>query len=159
MIIQTHTFRQKISKTIALSYSWYLRKVRGVDLGKNCQISWRAVIDRANPRGIHIGDNSRVALEALIIAHDFSRGGDYKCHTYIGNNCVIGGRAIILPGVRLGDHVFVGAGSVVTKSVPGHCLVAGNPARIIRTGIEISDKTQIVNSGELTRKESRPFDV
>ena len=81
--------------------------------------------------------------------------GKNKVDTYIGKRCVIGGRAIITPGVTLGDHVFVGAGSVVTKSFPSHCLIAGNPARIIRTGIEISEKSQIVNFGTLVKnKES-----
>lgn len=147
------SFRQKISRVINRSYGVYLRKIRGVDVGKNCQISWRALIDRAHPKGVHIGDGTRVALEAMIIAHDYSRGeGKMWCDTYIGKHCVIGGRAIILLGVSLGDHVFVGAGSVVTKSFPSHCLIAGNPARMIRFGIEISDRTQIVNRGKLVEK-------
>ncbi|WP_373326703.1 DapH/DapD/GlmU-related protein, partial [Cronobacter turicensis] len=44
----------------------------------------------------------------------------------------IGGRAIINPGVTLGDNVVVGSGAVVTHSVEANCVVAGNPARIIR---------------------------
>ena len=55
---------------------------------------------------------------------------------------------MIMPGVTIGNHVYVGGGSVVTKSVPDHCIVAGNPARIIRTGTVISDEGQIVESGE-----------
>lgn len=146
------SFRQKISRVINRSYGVYLRKIRGVDVGKNCQISWRALIDRAHPKGVHIGDGIRVVLEAMVIAHAYSRGGEKMwCNTYIGKHCVIGGRAIILPGVSLGDHVFVGAGSVVTKSFPSHCLIAGNPPRMIRSGIEISDRTQIVNNGELVK--------
>jgi hypothetical protein len=146
------SFRQKISRVINRSYGVYLRKIRGVDVGKNCQISWRALIDRAHPKGVHIGDGIRVVLEAMVIAHAYSRGGEKMwCNTYIGKHCVIGGRVIILPGVSLGDHVFVGAGSVVTKSFPSHCLIVGNPPRMIRSGIEISDRTQIVNNGELVK--------
>jgi acetyltransferase-like isoleucine patch superfamily enzyme len=44
----------------------------------------------------------------------------------------VGAGAIILPGVVVGDNAVVGAGSVVTRSVPPHTLVAGNPARVIR---------------------------
>lgn len=125
-----------------------------IDIGKDCIISYRATLDRANPKGIHIGNNSRVMLEALIIAHDYSRGAKGKiwCDTRIGHHCVIGGRSIILPGVELGNHVFVAAGSVVTKSFPSHCMIGGNPAKIIRTGIKISDKTQIEDFGELVKK-------
>lgn len=67
--------------------------------------------------------------------HDFNdlsvsqKGADI----YIGKNSWIGMNAVILPGVCLGEHTIVGAGAVVTKSfVEGNCVIAGNPARIIR---------------------------
>ena len=51
----------------------------------------------------------------------------------IGDNCWIGMNAVILPGVKLGPYTTVGAGAVVTHSFEeGHCVIAGNPARIIR---------------------------
>lgn len=50
----------------------------------------------------------------------------------IGNNAWIGGAAIILPGVEIGDNSTIGAGSVVTRSVPANCFAAGNPCRVIR---------------------------
>jgi acetyltransferase-like isoleucine patch superfamily enzyme len=50
----------------------------------------------------------------------------------IGEDCWLGGNAIVLPGVTIGRGVTVGAGSVVTKDVPDFCVVAGNPARVIR---------------------------
>ena len=50
----------------------------------------------------------------------------------VGNDVWIGQRVIILPGVRIGDGVIIGAGAVVTKDVPDYAVVAGNPARIIK---------------------------
>ena len=52
--------------------------------------------------------------------------------TVIGNDVWIGKDARILPGARLGDGVIVGAGAVVRGTVPPYCIVAGNPARIVR---------------------------
>ena len=60
---------------------------------------------------------------------------------------MIGVRSIILPGVKIGDSSIVGAGSVVTKNVPDHCIVAGNPAKVIRTGV-------IVRSGEIVNADN-----
>ncbi|MEO8327054.1 MAG: acyltransferase [Nitrospirota bacterium] len=51
----------------------------------------------------------------------------------IGNDVWIGTRVIILPGIQVGDHAIIGAGSVVTKNVPPLAIVAGNPAKIIRS--------------------------
>ena len=52
----------------------------------------------------------------------------------IGKSCWIGMNAVLLPGIILGDHTVVGAGSVVTKSFPdGYVVVAGNPAKVIKT--------------------------
>lgn len=51
----------------------------------------------------------------------------------IGDDCWLGGGVIVCPGVRIGDGSIVGAGSVVTKEVPAGVVVAGNPARILRT--------------------------
>lgn len=50
----------------------------------------------------------------------------------IGSDCWIGGGAIILPGVKIGDKTVIGAGSVVTKDVPAGVLAVGNPCRVLR---------------------------
>ncbi|MDR1269912.1 MAG: sugar O-acetyltransferase [Planctomycetaceae bacterium] len=49
----------------------------------------------------------------------------------IGNGCWVGGCAILLPGVEIGDGTTIGAGSVVTKSIPARYVAAGNPCRLI----------------------------
>ena len=52
-----------------------------------------------------------------------------------------------MPGVSIGNHVVIGAGSVVTKDIPDNCMNVGNPAKIIRKSILLSDKIQIVDYG------------
>ena len=144
--------RQKIGSFINKRIIVGYHRLKGCDIGENCKISKSAIIDRAHPKGVHIGDNTRVLIEAMILAHDYSRGAleghSMWCDTYIGKNCVIGGRAMIMPGVKIGDHVYVAGGAVVSRSVPDHCIVAGNPARIVRKGTVISDNGQIIEKGE-----------
>jgi len=82
-----------------------------------------------------MGAQTYIAFEARVMTHDMTRG--LYLHTRIGSSCFIGGRSMILPGVEIGDHSVVAAGSVVTKSVPARSLVAGNPASILRTDIEV----------------------
>ncbi|MFC3094954.1 sugar O-acetyltransferase [Alteromonas sediminis] len=60
------------------------------------------------------------------------RGEEYALPIILGDNVWIGGNATINPGVRLGDNVVVGAGAVVTRSFDNNCVIAGNPARLIR---------------------------
>lgn len=101
-------------------------------------ISRRSQLDRGvNPKGIYIGDYTRITGGVLIMAHDECR--KLKVNTRIGNKCFIGARSIIMPGVTIGNEVIVGAGSVVTKDVPDNSIVAGNPARIIRSNIHCKD--------------------
>ncbi len=112
---------------------FFYRRVMGMDIGKDVRVSLRARLDFTNPRGIHIGDGTYVAFDSVIFAHDMSRL--LHTDTYVGANCFIGAQAIIMPGVRLGDECIVGSGAVVTKDVPSGSVVAGNPAKIIRSGI------------------------
>jgi len=51
----------------------------------------------------------------------------------IGDNVWLGGGVIVLPGVRIGDHSVIGAGSVVSRDVPARSVAVGNPARVVRT--------------------------
>lgn len=111
----------------------YLRQVLGMSIHPDTQISLKAHLDRTNPRGIHIGEGTLVAFGAVILSHDMSRA--LSTDTYIGRNCFIGAHSIILPGIRIGNGCIVATGSVVTKDVEPNCIVAGNPARVIKTDV------------------------
>ncbi len=86
--------------------------------------------------GIEIGKNVRIGPSVKIISanHDILNFNAHILNSpiIIGDNCWIGAGAIILPGVHLGNHVIVGAGSVVTKTFPDNCMIGGNPAKIIK---------------------------
>lgn len=85
---------------------------------------------------IFIGDYTIIAPNVGIISanhdvHDYRKHN--KSEVKIGKYCWIGMNAVILPGVILGDHTIVAAGSIVTKSFPeGYCVIAGNPAKVIK---------------------------
>lgn len=113
----------------------YFTKLWGMDIDPTANFSLSATFDRTFPIGVHVGPQTYIAFDARILTHDMTRG--MYLHTRIGANCFIGGRSLILPGIEIGDGCVVGAGSVVTKSVPPGCIVAGNPARVLRENIEV----------------------
>lgn len=113
------------------------------NIEKGVVISPHAALDRDIP-GIYIGEGTQVLNGAYILNHDVSRSLYTK--TFIGKHCVIGMRSLILPGIHIGNQVVVAAGSIVTKSVPDNCMVAGNPAKIIKTGVKVNSG-QIIDAG------------
>lgn len=87
--------------------------------------------------GVLIGDYTQIAAGVKIISanHSLSDNRAHKLSSaiVIGDYCWLGANSIILPGVKLGTYTIVGAGAVVTKSfADGYCVIAGNPAKIIR---------------------------
>ncbi|TVO66708.1 acyltransferase [Spiribacter aquaticus] len=86
--------------------------------------------------GVVIGRNVRLGPGVKIISADHDVN-DFQVHLvnspiYIGDNCWLGADSVILPGVKLGNHVVVAAGAVVTKSFGENVLVGGIPARVIK---------------------------
>ncbi|MBX7126354.1 MAG: acyltransferase [Cyclobacteriaceae bacterium] len=90
---------------------------------------------------VQIGDGNMVGPDVYITDsnHSFGKGIDLhqapmqRGEVHIGNHCWIGAKAIILKDVTLGDHCVVAAGAVVTTSFPPGSMVAGVPARLIKS--------------------------
>jgi maltose O-acetyltransferase len=88
---------------------------------------------------VTIGDECRIGPAVQIYAADHPRDPALRLQDLesarsvtIGRNVWIGGGAILLPGITIGDHAIIGAGSVVTRDVAAHATVAGNPARALQ---------------------------
>ena len=86
---------------------------------------------------VWIGDNCAISWDVLITDTDGHECGDgpTTAPVRICDGAWIGARAAILKGVTVGEGAIVAAGAIVTRSVPPATLVAGNPARVIRTGV------------------------
>ena len=88
---------------------------------------------------LSLGNNNMMAPEVTIVTSDHKRIGSTHVdgedigNVVIGNKVWIGTRVIVLKGVTIGDNVIIGAGSVVTKSFPSNCVIAGNPAKIVKS--------------------------
>jgi len=109
-------------------YGYNIRVGAGVFLNFNC-----VILDVVE---VSIGEGTQIGPGVQILTADHPRdaaeratGVEWGRPVRIGRNVWIGGGAIILPGVTIGDDAIVGAGSVVTRDVPAGATVVGNPAR------------------------------
>ena len=115
----------------------------GVKLGKNVVITQDVYFDVEFAKYITIEDNVGFGPQAAIFAHrrvmdDYHAGGNYwECPqkprpVHIKKGAFIGIRALITPGVTIGEGAVIGAGSVVVKDIPDWCLAAGSPCKVMR---------------------------
>lgn len=94
----------------------------------------RATMIDASER-IEIGANAMIGPFCYITDHDHAAGSAdvlVAKPTRIGERCWLGAHVTVLKGVTIGRDTIVGAGSVVTKSLPAHVIAVGNPARVLR---------------------------
>ena len=122
----------------------YFLRSAGIKVGKGTVFyhPGHTVVDTSRPCLLEIGEYCKIASGVTILTHDYSRAVLRRTHgeilgearkTVIGENVFIGMNSIILMGTRIGSNVIVGAGAVVSGIVPDNVVVAGNPARVIRT--------------------------
>jgi acetyltransferase-like isoleucine patch superfamily enzyme len=122
----------------------------GAGIGRNCNIGEHVFIENkvvigngcTIKNGVAIWD--KITLEDhvfvgpnVVFTNDLrprafiKRGLDQYLPTVLKQGCTIGANATLVCGIIVGEYAMVGAGSVVTKDVPSHTLVLGNPARIV----------------------------
>lgn len=113
---------------------------KGASVGKNCKISSHTFICE----GVAIEDDVFIGHNVTFINDRFPRAtagngalqteADWECvPTRVRRGASIGSSATILCGVSIGENALVGAGAVVTRDVPPNTVIAGNPARLLRT--------------------------
>lgn len=109
-----------------------------IEVGKNFYANYNCTI--LDVGKVTIGDNCMFAPNVAIYTaghpiHPDSRNSmyEYGIQVSIGDNCWLGGNTIVCPGVKIGNNVVIGAGSVVTKDIPDWSIAAGNPCMVIRT--------------------------
>ncbi|MBU1674122.1 acyltransferase [Patescibacteria group bacterium] len=148
-------FIHKFSYKLYNIYAWYISKIvkkcgtklkiwgnvvlknpENIEFGNSVALNDGVYINAY--ASVKIGNNVAISAGAMLITTglDISTFTDKMLHygkpIILENNIQVGAGAIILPGVKIGSNVIIGAGSVVTKDVVNNAVVAGVPAKIIR---------------------------
>jgi len=129
---------------LARMVSQFSRWMTGIEIHPGAVIGRRFFIDHG--MGVVIGETAEIGDDVLIY-QGVTLGGTGKekgkRHPTIGNNVVIGTGAKVLGNIVIGDHVKIGAGSVVIHPVPPHSTVVGIPGRVARAnGVAVEDQLE-----------------
>lgn len=108
----------------------------GGECGKSF-VGQQVIFDSEHPENIEIGDYCAIIMRCILLnTHYVVPRGKYHDYEYgkikIGNNVFLGANTIITKSVTIGDNVIVGAGSIVTKDIPSNEIWAGVPAHFIK---------------------------
>lgn len=112
--------RLRVGKNSGWNWGTWINAQGGVDIGSDVMIGPGCIIHSANHRFERVDTPIRLQ-------------GYTKASVKIEDDCWLGAHVIVLPGVTIGRGSVIGAGSVVTKDIPPYSVVAGNPARVIRS--------------------------
>lgn len=118
----------------------------GLIIGNDASIQDQVIIDPSHSWLIEIGNRVTLAPRVYILAHDASTkrmlGYTSIGKVKIGDDVFIGAGSIVLPNVIIGNKVIIGAGSVVKHSIPDNSVAVGNPAKVICTYEEYKTKRE-----------------
>lgn len=130
---------EKIDQTVIINVPFQTDFGRHIHFGKNIYVNKEVFM--VDLGGIFIEDNVLIGPRAKLISvnHPLNSADRHKLElksVIIKKNAWIGADATILPGVTVGENAVVAAGAIVSKDVPANTVVAGVPAKIIKTIIE-----------------------
>jgi serine acetyltransferase len=144
-----------LKELLTIAHKTWLRWTRGIDVPRSVKLSLSARLAASAPGAITVGEETLIAFKTLIYTRDPLTGEDRPVR--IGKHCFIGGGSLISPGVTIGDQCIVGAGSIVFDDVPDHCIVGGNPARVLRRDVELGRFGVLPIARENTHRLWTPF--
>lgn len=133
---------KKVGKNCLLDYKTFFRYPSRISIGDNVTINRECALYASymvKNVEIKIGNNVALSPHVRIFTatHDYSTLDldDIAASVIIEDFAWIGGGAIILPGVTIGEGAVIGAGSIVSKNIPPYCVAVGNPARVIKSRV------------------------
>ncbi len=135
---------------LARVISQFSRALTGIEIHPGAKIGRRFFIDHG--MGVVVGETAEVGDDVLLY-QGVTLGGTGKekgkRHPTLGNHVVVGTGAKILGSIKIGDHVKIGAGSVVVHPVPDHSTVVGVPGRVVRVRGEEVTGDNVLEHGQL----------
>lgn len=152
---------------------WHFSHIMsGCTLGENCNIGQNVVVSPEVVLGNNVKVQNNVSIYTGVVCDDdvflgpsmvftnvtnprsaINRRGQYA-RTHVGKGATIGANATIVCGHDIGPYAFIGAGAVVTKTVPAYALVVGNPAKHVGWMSEYGHRLEFDGDGVATCPES-----
>lgn len=131
---------------------WLYNTFLGMKIGEKTALALMVMPDLMFPEKITIGKNSIIGFNTTLLAHEYLIDEYRLGEIIIGEEVMIGANSTILPGVMIGDHAIVSAGTLVNKDVPEGAFVGGNPMSLIFTKEEMAQRQQVRREESVTGK-------
>ncbi|MCD8081173.1 MAG: acyltransferase [Bacteroides sp.] len=129
---------KSVGEDIVVKNKAYFGDGRNIVMGKHSQLGVNCKVENDIVMGDYVLMGPDVVIYSSMHAYDdintpiMEQGSKEIKPVHIGNDVWVGLRAVIMPGVTIGDHVIIGSCAVVTKDIPDYAVVGGVPAKVIR---------------------------